>query len=207
MPDATDSSKEVNLSDKPSLSIPGLFLSTPQPPLVPASCQTHRSSFESVNSTKRPFDQKVETGPFLINVSDDEDDAEMDVDMPAQPLTEQCELSPQKAAMSKEHGYVMEKPLRYDITQIPAVTPSRSSSHNSGIEDLASMNKKIEAMKRKIAEAEARKRTKLSRQMSPIGSQPNESSRDSGAPSPLLERSCTPCNDDSVLQTVAIAMP
>ncbi|KAL3954674.1 hypothetical protein ACCO45_010237 [Purpureocillium lilacinum] len=57
-----------------------------------------------------------------------------------------------------------------------ALTPARNSGTSSGGEDLDSMNKKIEAMKRKIAEAEARK-AKRSRHTSPAASQHNGSSR------------------------------
>ncbi|KAF4595229.1 Protein red1 [Ophiocordyceps camponoti-floridani] len=161
-------------SGKPSpSSTPGLLISatrqpsqssdSPSQPIRPTSSLADRS----VKTVSRPFGQ-TPSRPLLIDVSDDDDDTEMDVDSPIRPLGDDPDSSTQRAAVSNVRS-------RQDHTPASAGTPSRSLAH--GGENLASMNKKIEAMKRRIAEAEARKRIKLSAQASPATSPQYDGSR------------------------------
>jgi len=157
--------------------IPGLFLSSNAPSPAPSQRKRPVAADLNENSTpsipKRPFGQARESRPFLIDVSDDEDDAEMDIDSPE---------------------------LRASSVQRPTAPGSRTSSFRdnmtlpdgmsrgtSGMIDLASMNKKIEDMRRKIAEAEARKKkAKQSGGNSPqpqSGAQSKEGSADANTPS------------------------
>ncbi|KAF4509944.1 hypothetical protein G6O67_001877 [Ophiocordyceps sinensis] len=170
-------------SGKPSPSIPGLFLS-PQLSHQDESSQQRRptpvSSDSSARPIRRPFVQHMEPRPFLINVSDDEDDAEMEIDSPdrtSSPVNRQSTPFQKAAAFLRESSSTVNNMMpRHAVTPASAATPPRSSGNNSGGEDLANMNKKIEAMKRKIAEAEARKKTKLLRRVSPATSNLNDSS-------------------------------
>jgi hypothetical protein len=128
--------------------IPGLFLSSNAPSPAPNQRKRPVAADLNENSTptiqKRPFGQARESRPFLIHVSDDEDDAEMEIDSPEmRPSSVQRPITPGSRALSFR-----------DNTALP---DSGSRSAGSMI-DLASMNKKIEDMKRRIAEAEARKK-------------------------------------------------
>ncbi|PHH79146.1 hypothetical protein CDD80_5513 [Ophiocordyceps camponoti-rufipedis] len=199
--ESRDFLQRLSENGKPSpSSIPGLFMSatrqpsqssdSPSQPLRPTSSQADRS----VKTVSRPFGQ-TPSRPLLIDVSDDDDDdTDMDVDSPIRPLGDDLETSAQRAPASNVRS-------RQDHTPASAGTPSRSLAH--GGENLASMNKKIEAMKRKIAEAEARKRIKLSAQASPAASPQNDGSRcvsveagsmpgDSAAPASSSEGNRTP---------------
>jgi hypothetical protein len=126
------------------------------------------------------FDQNTKSKPFLIDVSEDEDggDAEMDIDSPGRPETPPNTLS----SPGQQYGLLQDVSGQSDFAiarqvRSPASvsTPLRSTSRNNG-SDLEMMNKQIQEMRRKIAEAEARKKAKSSRQGSPALSQPNDSS-------------------------------
>lgn len=169
-------------------SIPGLFLSsTPQSQVSEPTTQKHRPAPDVTDPHakhfRRPFGQNMESRPFLINVSDDEDDAEMDIDSPGGPASPVnfAEASFQKPGIIRDSVSASNNIMPRPVPSPSVATPPRNSGHNSGGEDLENMNKKIEAMKRKIAEAEARKKAKRSRQVSPTASQPNGSSRDDSA--------------------------
>ena len=159
-------------------SIPGLFLSsTPHSDSgKPAQKRPVASDFDHLSgSSKRPFGQKRDSRPFLIDVSDDEDDAEMEIDSPEhhpaslhRPSTPSG-TQPSSRDAQPEHSY-----LNHIASPAALLTPPQGSSTGlPGRPDLESMNKKIEEMKRKIAEAEARKRAKQSRQSSTTPSQAN----------------------------------
>ncbi|RGP77434.1 hypothetical protein FLONG3_4439 [Fusarium longipes] len=128
--------------------IPGLFLSSNAPSPAPNQRKRPVAADLNENSTppiqKRPFGQNRESRPFLIDVSDDEDDAEMEIDSP--------ELRP-----SSVHRPVTPGSRALSLRDNTALPENASRSAGSMI-DLASMNKKIEDMKRRIAEAEARKK-------------------------------------------------
>ncbi|KJZ74844.1 hypothetical protein HIM_05753 [Hirsutella minnesotensis 3608] len=206
-----------NTSQNPLTSppIPGLYLSsTPKTlqqfeSLMQERVATPLSSDSSAKVAQRPFNQQTESKPFLINVSDDEDDTEMDIDSPGNPSSLQHlqdTASPNRSFPREPSSAIHNIKLRNVLTPNSVATPPRSSSHHSG-EDLESMNKKIEAMKRKIAEAEARKKTKASRQASPAGSHPDSSRGTSTEPTRAgtdqaetesMARNLTPLNNHSV---------
>ncbi|KAJ6443844.1 Zinc finger domain-containing protein, CCCH-type [Purpureocillium lavendulum] len=170
-------------------SIPGLFLSTPKPlpaldHVSPPDPSASNTSGMGTAEYRRPFGQNTESRPFLIHVSDDEDednDAEMEVDTPGGAASPDLRNEFEPHATPRRAAPVP-GPARGipDRRSASALTPARNSGNSSGGENLDSMNKKIEAMKRKIAEAEARK-AKRSRQVSPSTSQHNDSSRDDSA--------------------------
>ncbi|KAL7923456.1 hypothetical protein ACQKWADRAFT_289721 [Trichoderma austrokoningii] len=160
-------------------SIPGLFLSsTPQPPHALQVLNLERPASTSLVDSnprpfKRPFGHVRRPRPFLIDVSDDEDDAEMDLDSPEQKTTQ---LATKEAILPSlqttlsfrsvpSFGDSAAAAQQYSS---PIATPPGASSDNSAARDnLDSMTKKIEAMKKRIAEAEARKKAKQSRLNSP----------------------------------------
>lgn len=160
-------------------SIPGLFLSsTPQPPHAIQVLNLERPASASLVDSnprpfKRPFGHLRRPRPFLIDVSDDEDDAEMDLDSPEQrtvplatkeavpPLLETTLSFRSAPSFSDNVGAAQQY-------SSPMGTPPGASSDNSATRDnLDNMTKKIEAMKKRIAEAEARKKAKQSRLDSP----------------------------------------
>lgn len=160
-------------------SIPGLFLSsTPQPPHAIQVLNLERSASASLVDSnprpfKRPFGHVRRPRPFLIDVSDDEDDAEMDLDSPEQRTmqlaTKEAIPSPLQITLSfrsaPSFGDSAAAAQQYSS---PMATPPGASSDNSASRDnLDNMTKKIEAMKKRIAEAEARKKAKQSRLNSP----------------------------------------
>uniref|UniRef100_A0A8H7NJZ7 C3H1-type domain-containing protein n=1 Tax=Bionectria ochroleuca TaxID=29856 RepID=A0A8H7NJZ7_BIOOC len=132
--------------------IPGLFLPAGQ--TAPSSSQQKRPMASELNdlsdpTTKRPFGQPRQSQRFLIDISDDEDDAAMEIDSP--------ELDPASFHTSGKFK------SRF------GTDPPRTTRSATGGGNLESMNKEIELMKRRIAEAEARRRAKLSRAESAHG--------------------------------------
>ncbi|KAM3453608.1 hypothetical protein MY3296_003639 [Beauveria thailandica] len=110
------------------------------------------SGSASEGSFQKPF---AHTRPFLIDVSDDDDDIDMEMGSPEQRISSlHGPTSPGKRLL---HVPSLQSPASFST---PPATP----------QDLANMNKKIEAMKRKIAQAEAKKRLKLSSPASPAAS-------------------------------------
>ncbi|GFP59386.1 protein red1 [Trichoderma asperellum] len=159
--------------------IPGLFLSsTPQPPHAIQVLNLERPASTSLVDSnprpfKRPFGHVRRPRPFLIDVSDDEDDAEMDLDSPEQrtvPLATKEAAPPLLETTlsfrsAPSFGDSVAAAQQYSS---PLATPPGASSDNSATRDnLDNMTKKIEAMKKRIAEAEARKKAKQSRLDSP----------------------------------------
>ncbi|KAI9163220.1 Protein red1 [Paramyrothecium foliicola] len=164
--------------DQAASSIPGLFLSsTPQPgPAAAAQKRPVASDFDHMSSVsfKRPFGQKRDSQPFLIDVSDDEDDAEMEIDSPElHPTTLHLPTTPLRTISSRETQQPPTSSYHVISPAAVATPPQGSSGSIQSRPDLESMNKKIEEMKRKIAEAEARKRAKQSQNGSMTPSQPN----------------------------------
>ncbi|KAJ4264028.1 hypothetical protein NW762_006067 [Fusarium torreyae] len=176
-------------------SIPGLFLSPNEP--SPAPNQRKRpvaadlNEYSTVSSPKRPFGQARESRPFLIDVSDDEDDAEMEIDSPElRPSSIQRPTTPGSRTTSfRDHPALPDNMPRHTVSS-PKTAGTPTTSAN-GMYDLESMNKKIEDMKRKIAEAEARKKAKQTGIDSPrprSQSQSKEGSVDIPAPSTISIR-------------------
>ncbi|CAG9940649.1 unnamed protein product [Clonostachys rosea f. rosea IK726] len=151
--------------------IPGLFLPAGQ--TAPSSSQQKRPMASELNdlsdpTTKRPFGQPRQSQRFLIDISDDEDDAAMEIDSP--------ELDPASVHRSNSPFKVPSFPMLpgsstplENLSPGLAQTPPRTTRSATGGGNLESMNKEIELMKRRIAEAEARRRAKLSRTESAHG--------------------------------------
>ncbi|KAK2593296.1 hypothetical protein QQS21_009020 [Conoideocrella luteorostrata] len=176
---------DATKSEPPADTIPGLSLtsSIQAAQLLdaieqPAATLTTAGSKFTHSAT--PFDRYPKSRPFLINVSDGEDDEdeEMEIDSPGQP-----ETPPNLRGTSVHHDPMLQDvpglsdsaAARHIRSPASIPTPLRSISRNNG-GNLESMNKQIEEMKRKIAEAEARKKAKSSRQGSPALSHRNDSS-------------------------------
>ncbi|CAG9995929.1 unnamed protein product [Clonostachys byssicola] len=146
-------------------SIPGLFLPAGQ--TATSSSQQKRPMASELNdlsdpTSKRPFGQPRQSQRFLIDVSDDEDDAAMEIDSP--------ELEASSVHRSNSPFKVPSFPMLpssstplENLSPVLTQTPPRNTRSAMGGGNLESMNKEIELMKRRIAEAEARRRAKLSR--------------------------------------------
>lgn len=168
--------------------IPGLFLSSTSTVKRPSSTsQQKRPAASDLNDTsdipfKRPFGQSRQTQPFLIDVSDDEDDEAMDLDSPElKPASANRPSSPFKIPPFRD---LHTAPTNHLDRQMSSPMPTPPSNY-SGRGDLKSMNKEIEAMKKKIAEAEARKKAKLSRPTSPAMGQTDNPRRVGSAASSI----------------------
>ncbi|KAG6101566.1 hypothetical protein E4U30_001732 [Claviceps sp. LM220 group G6] len=178
-----EASKAMNISGL-SESIPGLSLSPTKTGSESSEATgeprpAHNAAVSQRANHTTAFDQNLKSRPFLIDISDEEEDEgeEMEIDSPAHPQSTQSIL-----ATTIRHDASLSDPLPVSESamsrgaQSPTSVPmlSRSASGNNG-GDLESMNKMIEEMKRKIAEAEARKKAKTSRQGSPALSQRHDS--------------------------------
>ncbi|KID89921.1 Zinc finger domain-containing protein, CCCH-type [Metarhizium guizhouense ARSEF 977] len=178
-------------NDASATVIPGLSWSpSKQATSPPQTMQQPTTTLQAVDPSQlRPapaFDQNTESRPFLINVSEGEEeedgDEEMELDSPSRPETPSGMPNPpnQQDAMLRDVQAIPDFSIPRQLrSPASASTPLRSASRNNG-SDLESMNKQIEEMKRKIAEAEARKKAKNSRQGSPVLSQLNDSSFEDG---------------------------
>ncbi|KJK82632.1 hypothetical protein H634G_01769 [Metarhizium anisopliae BRIP 53293] len=178
-------------NDASATVIPGLSWSpSKQATSPPQTIQQPTTTLQAVDPSQlRPapaFDQNTESRPFLINVSEAEEeedgDEEMELDSPSRPETPSGMPNPphQQDAMLRDVQAIPDFSIPRQLrSPASATTPLRSASRNNG-SDLESMNKQIEEMKRKIAEAEARKKAKNSRQGSPVLSQLNDSSFEDG---------------------------
>lgn len=157
-------------SSQSSAPIPGLFLSpTPESSTTGKHKRPTASDLNDASEApaKRPFAQSRQSRPFLIDVSDDDDDEAMDLDSPElKPVSALKPSSPFKIPAYQDLHTGSGNHLERQLSS-PMPTPTT----NSGKVDLESMNKEIEAMKRRIAEAEAKKRARLSRPASPAVSQ------------------------------------
>ncbi|KAF4965979.1 hypothetical protein FSARC_6288 [Fusarium sarcochroum] len=189
-------------------SIPGLFLSSNAPSPTPNQRKrpvaADLNEYSTVSSPKHPFGQARESRPFLIDVSDDEDDAEMEIDSPElHPCSIQRPMTPGSRTTSfRDHPALPDSVSRNAVSS-PKTAGTPTTSAN-GMYDLESMNKKIEDMKRKIAEAEARKKAKQTGYDSPLPqsqSQSKEGSVDVPAPSTIS------MHDASVMAEVVQSSP
>ncbi|KAI5464092.1 hypothetical protein BGZ63DRAFT_411906 [Mariannaea sp. PMI_226] len=150
-------------------SIPGLFLSAPQPsPVInerkrPVAADLNENS--DANNHKRPFGQTRHSQPFLIDVSDEEGDTDMDIDSPEDEPTPNFQPSTPGRTTSFRDYPALPDSISHRQLSSPR-TGGTPIGYGNGI-DLEHMNKQIEDMKRKIAEAEARKKAKLSNNGTP----------------------------------------
>ncbi|KAJ0160099.1 Protein red1 [Colletotrichum tanaceti] len=154
----------------PVSTIPGLFMSTSQS--APINNQRKRpvaADFVSnSNVNKRPFGSTRQDEPFVIDVSDvsDDEDVEMEIGSPIDEPTsiQRTDTPSQKTASFRDFP-----PLKDGLPQRQhsSPAPSNVATPQSGIlgaqpkqAHLEVMDKQIEAMKRKIALAEARAKLK-----------------------------------------------
>ncbi|KAL2689688.1 hypothetical protein Neosp_003748 [[Neocosmospora] mangrovei] len=172
----------INLDDQPvaapdktntasAPSIPGLFLSSSAPSPTPNQRKRPVAADLNEQSTaaaqKRPFGQARDSRPFLIDVSDDEDDAEMELDSPElRPSSIQRPTTPGSRTLSFRDHPALPDSASHRAVSSPKAVGTPTSNVNSKV-NLENMNKKIEDMRRKIAEAEARKKAKQSNNGSP----------------------------------------
>lgn len=153
--------------------IPGLHVSSTPQSSGPVGQQKRPMASElndlSDASYKRPFGQNRQSQPFLIDVSDDDDDVVMDIDSPEpKPASVHRPSSPFRVPSFQNFPTLPNVPFSRQVSS-PSIapTPPGNSGNILAKTDLESMNKEIEIMKKKIAEAEARKRAKLSGTGSP----------------------------------------
>lgn len=147
-------------SNKP---IPGLSFSTSRPSSTTPFKRPVASDMNDLSEApfKRPFGQARQPQRFLIDVSDDEDDAAMDLDSPEmRPASVNKTSSPFKIPSFPETqtGFLSRQ------LSSPMPTPPIPTY---GDEDLQSKEKEIEVLKRKIAQREAEKKIRASRPASP----------------------------------------
>ncbi|OLN96355.1 Protein red1 [Colletotrichum chlorophyti] len=153
----------------PASSIPGLFLSAQPAPLNSQRKRPVAADFVASSSVnKKPFGYNRQDQPFVIDVSDasEDEDVEMEIGSPTdEPGSIQRTDSPSRRTASFRDF----PPLTEGRGQHQVSTPGPSSvaTPQSGIistqpkqAHLEVMDKQIEAMKRKIALAEARAKLK-----------------------------------------------
>ncbi|KAL0937606.1 uncharacterized protein CTRU02_207337 [Colletotrichum truncatum] len=161
-------------------SIPGLFLSAAQ--AAPVNNQRKRpvaTDFVSSNQTsKRPFGYHRQDKPFVIDVSDASDDE--DVEMEKGSPTDEPTHSQQMGTSSQRTASFRDFPPLTDGRPQLSPAPSNIATPQSGIiaaqpkqAHLEVMDKQIEAMKRKIALAEARRKLKAAMSGQSSGSKSN----------------------------------
>ncbi|KAH7316616.1 hypothetical protein B0I35DRAFT_512522 [Stachybotrys elegans] len=160
-----DVGSEQSAEGQKASPIPGLLLSN-QGGSQPVR-QQKRPVASDLNDlsgpSKRPFGQKRESQPFLIDVSDDEDEMDMEIDSPEQGSASR--RGPDTPVGKPPPGRDVPVAGDFGGAQVsspgPITTPPPIGNPNfTGRPDLRSMNKMIEDMKRRIAEAEARKKAK-----------------------------------------------
>ncbi|KAK2000401.1 hypothetical protein LX36DRAFT_679659 [Colletotrichum falcatum] len=151
----------------PASTIPGLFMTAPQP----ASQRKRPVAADFVSSlhvNKRPFGYTQPNKPFVIDVSDasDDEDVEMEIGSPTDdPVSTQRTDAPSRKTASFRDFPPLTEGLRQ--RQLSSPVPSHVATPQSGImgtqpkqAHIDVMDKQIEAMKRKIALAEARAKLK-----------------------------------------------
>ncbi|KAK1978894.1 hypothetical protein LZ30DRAFT_783833 [Colletotrichum cereale] len=154
----------------PASTIPGLFMTTPQP----ASVNNQRKRpvaadfVSSLHVNKRPFGHALPNKPFVIDVSDasDDEDVEMEIGSPTDdPVSIQRSDTPSRKTASFRDFPPLTEGLRQRQLSSPA--PSQVATPQPGVSStqpkqahIDVMDKQIEAMKRKIALAEARAKLK-----------------------------------------------
>ncbi|KAF9879447.1 hypothetical protein CkaCkLH20_02990 [Colletotrichum karsti] len=147
--------------------IPGLFMSAAQPAARNQRKRPVAANFiTDTQSHKRPFGYHRQEMPFVIDVSDasDDEDVEMEIGSPTDEST-----GIQQATPSNNTASFREFPPLTDGRPQLSPGPSNVATPQSGIiaappkqGHLEVMDKQIEAMKRKIALAEAKRRLKAS---------------------------------------------
>ncbi|KAI8164965.1 Protein red1 [Colletotrichum sp. SAR 10_71] len=182
----------------PASTIPGLFMSTPQ---AAASNQRKRpvaaDFVASSQANKRPFGHQRQDKPFVIDVSDASDDEDIEMEITS-PTEESSSFQQANTPLQKTASFRNFPPLTDGRPQVSPV-PSNVTTPQSGIiaaqpkaGHLENMDKKIEAMKRKIALAEAKAKLKaaMSGQASGLKSngQTPDATADSDGSKPAIRR-------------------
>ncbi|KAJ0356396.1 hypothetical protein KNSL1_000107 [Colletotrichum chrysophilum] len=182
----------------PATTIPGLFMSTPQ---AAASNQRKRpvaaDFVASSQANKRPFGHQRQDKPFVIDVSDASDDEDIEMEITS-PTEESSSFQQANTPLQKTASFRNFPPLTDGRPQVSPV-PSNVTTPQSGIiaaqpkaGHLENMDKKIEAMKRKIALAEAKAKLKaaMSGQASGLKSngQTPDATADSDGSKPAIRR-------------------
>lgn len=119
------------------------------------------------SSLKRPFGQLRDTKQHFIDVSDDEEDEEIEIESNALSSPVLRAAMPARTTSFRDQGplssHTSSRPFGSPNVVTPPVGQNGVDAKN---ENLEKMNKQIEEMKRKIAEAEARKKMKQSPSLS-----------------------------------------
>lgn len=158
-----------------ALSIPGLFLSSTEPVANNRQKRPIASDLNDVSSgpPKRPFMRKRASEPVLIDVSDG-DETDMDIDSSPRSTSPNRPVSPGvRSPPGRDVSDTLPLTRQLSSSSSAPTPPTGPSRKHANRPNLESMNKKIEEMKRKIAEAEARKKVKQSRPDSLNPSQPD----------------------------------
>lgn len=169
-------------------SIPGLYLSTAPPVINTRKRPVAADSFGGAPS-KRPFGQERSDSSLVIDISDDEDmDVEMEIESPTEaPVS----LARAHSAGAKTLPFAKHPPLTDTLqrqTSSPAPstqTPPTGLTKQELAAKQAASERTIEELRRKIAEAEAKRKAKqasASGAQTPM-SQPIVSSDDKGSAS------------------------
>ncbi|GKT42435.1 protein red1 [Colletotrichum spaethianum] len=154
----------------PASTIPGLFMSTPQSAAI--NNQRKRpvaADFVSnLQANKRPFGLTQQDKPFVIDVSDASDDEDVEMEI-GSPTDEPANIHRTDTPSRKTASFRDFPPLTEGLPQrqLSSPAPSHVATPQSGVmgtqpkqAHIDVMDKQIEAMKRKIALAEARARLK-----------------------------------------------
>lgn len=134
----------TEIENGPKSPKPAATIATSSPMRIPTA---PRAMLKQRGKAQAPFDRSLHQNktsrPFLIDVSDDDGDDEMELDSVEQ---------------DDDEKPFQDSPALVATPQSDAVTES---------DELSNMKLKIEAMKKRIAEAEARKKARQSKQASP----------------------------------------
>jgi hypothetical protein len=180
------SPQKLQPSQHPLPMIPGLFLATstsvPQPTQNAGNPQNNiinqrkrpvASDFDTVSMSdapyKRPFGHNKNDQPLVIDVSDDESEADIDNHLETGNLPKD---SPMRSNTSRPRIGIWDQPALSDFPPRKIFTTSSSSLSTapivqsiprppiSGTEDLLKKEREIQEMRKKIAEAERRKKAR-----------------------------------------------
>lgn len=178
---------QKSVSMPPSSPMPKVQVSAGSKPAAAASKRPAASDLNDLSDimAKRPFGQARKPQPFLIDVSDDEEDAAMELDSPELEATSLHRPSspfkiPSLHSFSATASGVIPRQFSSPLAR---ATPSAVMGSGPSKNNLESINREIELMKLQITKAEARKKARDSGTGSPSG-QP--SSENTGESSPKI---------------------
>ncbi|KAK2064726.1 hypothetical protein LY76DRAFT_641448 [Colletotrichum caudatum] len=153
----------------PASTIPGLFMTAPQPASVTQRKRPVAADFvSSLHVNKRPFGHTLPNKPFVIDVSDTSDDEDVEMEI-GSPTDDPGSIQRNDTPSGKTPSFRDFPPLIEGLgqRQLSSPAPSHVVTPQSGIAGtqpkqahIDVMDKQIETMKRKIALAEARAKLK-----------------------------------------------